>query len=144
MQLTKCLDTDIRPDKCILARERIKNGLLRRMDTLRHAIKESSCKHMIHGIIVFLEEYIKVHLSEEERAMRHYGYPSYFPHKEKHERFAAGTLALKEELLELRAPGARGAYELSVKTVHMVVDWVNDHVTKDDKEFCWFLGHRFF
>ena len=113
--------------------------IIMRIDTLQQAVKWQLCRYAIDKTIFFLEDYSAVHLRKEERHMRRYGYPLYLSHKERHDRFAAQMLDLKEELLKIRSSGSGGSYELSVRTIQAAVDWLNEHVRQDDCKLADFL-----
>lgn len=113
-----------------------------RLNSLRAAIREQVCRYTIEDMLTFLEEYSKIHFCEEELCMKHYGYPDYASHKEKHEIFSMEMHYLREDLRNIRALGLKGSYELSVETVQIVSDWLNQHVLTYDRELGEFLGQR--
>ena len=108
--------------------------LVNRLTGLRDAIKKQVCKYTIDDVLAFLEEYVKVHFCEEEQFMKYYGYPDYATHKEKHENLVMEQYFLKEELLNIRALGLKGSYELSVETVQVLADWLRDHIMTYDRK----------
>lgn len=116
--------------------------LINRLNDLRAAIKKQVCRYTIEDMLAFLEEYVEVHLCEEEQYMKYYGYSDYALHKEKHENFAMELLFLREELRNILALGLKGSYELSVETVQVVVDWVAGHVAHDDQKLGTFLKQQ--
>ncbi|MDA8089370.1 MAG: hemerythrin domain-containing protein [Nitrospiraceae bacterium] len=136
MQLTEDLAVSI-----TFIDEKIED-IIMRTDNLRQAVKWRLCRYAIENMLSFLEEYTGSHLQKEESHMRIYDYPQYFFHKEKHEQFAARMLALKEEWLKIRTSGSKGSYELSVRTVQTVIDWLNDHVMQDDIKLADFLRKK--
>lgn len=116
--------------------------LFNRINSLVDAIKQHICKHKISGVIQFLEDYIQIHFDEEERYMLKYEYPEYQFHKAQHEHFKKEFSALKTELIKIEGGAKPGAYELSVATNQVVVDWILDHITRIDKQFGKFLEAR--
>jgi hemerythrin-like metal-binding protein len=108
--------------------------LLILLRNLRAAIKAQVCRYTIENTLAFLNEYVQVNFCEEERYMSHARYPDYPFHKEKHRRFAAELVFLKEELRNIKTLGLKGSYELSVETIQMISDWITGHVMKDDKK----------
>ncbi len=110
-----------------------------RIDNLRLAVKWKLCRYDIENMISFLEEYAKVQLPEEETHMCNHGYPLYLSHKEKHKRFTAQMHELREELLKIRPFGYKGSYELSVRTIQAVIDWLNEHIMQDDSRLSEFM-----
>jgi len=116
--------------------------LINRLNGLRAAIRKQVCRYTIEDTLAFLEEYSEVHFCEQEHYMKYYGYSDYALHMEKHEDFIMELHFLKEELLNIRALGLKGSYELSVDTVQVVVDWLRDHVMIYDKELGNFLKQQ--
>ncbi len=108
--------------------------LVTMLKNLRAAIKAQVCRYTIENTLALLEEYVEVSFCKEEHYMKHYGYPDYVLHKAKHEDFVVELRFLREELRNIRALGLKGSYELSVETVQLIVDWIADHVLKDDKK----------
>lgn len=113
-----------------------------RIDNLRLAVKWKLCRYDIENMLSFLEEYAKVQLPEEETHMCNHGYPLYRAHKEKHERFTAQMQDLREELLKIRSFGYKGSYELSVRTIQASIDWLNEHIMRDDSQLSEFIRKK--
>ncbi len=109
------------------------------LSNLRAAIRKQVCRYTIEDAIAFLEEYREVHFCEEEYYMKHYGYPGYDAHKERHRQFALEINYLKEELYNIKTLGLRGSYELSVETVQVISDWIHDHIMTEDGKLGAFL-----
>ncbi len=124
---------------CMPIMERGHGELVKRLNNLRGAIRKQVCRYTIEDAIAYLEEYAEVRFCEEERYMRHYVYPGYHAHKEKHEQFAEDIYFLREELQNVRALGLKGSYELSVETVRVISDWIHYHVLLDDRRLGEFL-----
>jgi len=113
--------------------------LFSRINDLVAAIKQHTCKYKISDVVRFLDEYIIFHFGEEERFMQKHKYPQYPRHKAQHTKFIANFNELKKELQKLEGGKKPGAYDLSVETNQVVVDWILDHIVKVDKEFGAFL-----
>ena len=114
--------------------------LFKRINNLVIAIKQRRCKSEIDGTIKFLDDYARVHFSEEEKQMRDSNYGGMEEQREDHKKYLAALLALKEQASLPRIQG--GSYDLSATTNQVVVDWIVDHIMKVDMKFGAFLRSR--
>ncbi len=114
--------------------------LFKRINNLVAAIKQHRCKEEIDGTIKFLEDYARVHFSEEERHMREAGYPGYEEQREDHRKYLAALAELKAQASLPRVQGS--SYDLSATTNQVVVDWIVDHIMKVDMKFGEFLRNK--
>ena len=114
--------------------------LFRRINKLVLAIKEQRCKEEIDGTIKFLDDYARVHFSEEEKHMRTSGYPGLDEQREDHKKYLAALARLKEQASLPRVQGS--TYDLSATTNQVVVDWIVDHIMKLDMKFGNFLRSK--
>jgi hemerythrin len=112
--------------------------LFKRINNLVAAIKQHRCKEEIDGTIKFLEDYARIHFSEEEKHMRETNYPGLDEQREDHKKYLAALAELKEQASLPRVPGS--SYDLSATTNQVVVDWIVDHIVKLDMKFGVFLG----
>ena len=107
--------------------------LFTRINNLVLAIKQHRCKSEIDGTIKFLDDYARIHFSEEENRMRETAYPGYDEQREDHRKYLAALSELKEQASLPRVPGS--TYDLSTTTYQVVVDWIVDHILKVDMKF---------
>ncbi len=114
--------------------------LFKRINNLVTAIKQHRCKSEIDGTIRFLDDYARVHFSDEEKHMRDTNYLGLEEQQEDHEKYLAALAELKEQALLPRVEG--GSYDLSATTNQVVVDWIVDHIMKVDLKFGTFLQKR--
>lgn len=114
--------------------------LFRRINSLVQAIKEQRCKHEIDGVIKFLEDYAKVHFSDEEKHMRRTGYAGLEEQRREHGKYLDALKDLKEQAALPRVPGS--SYDLSATTNQVVVDWIVDHIMKVDRKFGEFIASK--
>lgn len=114
--------------------------LFKRINNLVSAIKQHRCREEIDGTIKFLEDYARVHFSEEEKRMKDSGYEGLGEHREHHKKYLAALAELKEQASLPRVQG--GSYDLSATTNQVVVDWIVDHIMKIDKKFGEFMKVR--
>ncbi len=111
--------------------------LFRRINALVIAIKEQRCREEIDKTIEFLEDYARVHFSEEEKHMKRTGYPGIEEQLAEHRQFLASLADLKLQASLPRLPGS--SYDLSATTNQVVVDWIANHIIKVDIKFGLFL-----
>jgi hemerythrin len=114
--------------------------LFKRINNLVNAIKQHRCKDEIDGTIRFLEDYARVHFSEEEKHMRETGYAGYEEQREEHRKYLAALAELKAQASQPRIQGA--SYDLSAATNQVVVDWIVDHILKTDMKFGEYLKSK--
>jgi hemerythrin len=114
--------------------------LFKRINNLVIAIKEHRCKAEIDSVIKFLDDYARVHFSEEEKHMRDSGYKGYEEQQADHKRYLAALAELKEQASLPRVQGS--SYDLSATTNQVVVDWIVDHIMKLDMKFGEFLKSK--
>lgn len=111
--------------------------LFRRGNNLVKAIRERRCREEIDKIITFLDDYARVHFSDEEDRMKEAGYPGLEEQVRLHREFLASLADLKNEASLPRVPGS--SYDLSAATNQVVVDWIINHILKVDIRFGDFL-----
>lgn len=114
--------------------------LFKRINNLVAAIKQRRCKSEIDGTIKFLDDYARVHFSEEEKHMRAANYGALEEQREAHKKYLITLAELKKEASLLRIQGS--SYDLSATTNQVVVDWIVDHILKMDMKFGEFLRQQ--
>jgi hemerythrin len=114
--------------------------LFKRINNLVTAIKEKRCKSEIDDMIKFLDDYARVHFSEEERHMRDTNYPGLDRQHEDHRQYLAALAELKHQASLPRVRGS--SYDLSATTNQVVVDWIVGHIMNLDMKFGAFLKQQ--
>ena len=114
--------------------------LFKRINNLVIAIKEHRCKAEIDGTLKFLDDYARVHFSDEEKHMRETNYGGLEQQQEDHKHYLAALAELQAQASQPRIAG--GSYDLSATTNQVVVDWIVDHIIKVDMKFGVFLKQR--
>jgi len=114
--------------------------LFKRINNLVLAIKQHRCRSEIDGTLQFLDDYARVHFSEEEKHMQAAGYTGLDEQRESHKRYLAALAELKEQAALPRIQGS--SYDLSAATNQVVVDWIVDHIMKMDMKFGEYLRSR--
>jgi hemerythrin len=111
-----------------------------RINNLVKAIKEHRCRSEIDGVLKFLDDYARVHFSDEEKHMRETNFAGLEEQRQEHKKYLQALKELKEQAALPRASGA--SYDLSATTNQVVVDWIVDHIMKVDIKFGEFLKKR--
>ncbi len=114
--------------------------LFKRINNLVVAIKQQRCKSEIDGVLKFLDDYARIHFSEEERHMRETGYPGIQEQIEDHKRYLDALAELKAQASLPRIQGS--SYDLSATTNQMVVDWIVGHIRRLDMKFGEYLKSK--
>ncbi len=109
--------------------------LFKRINNLAIAIKQHRCNAEIEGTIKFLDDYARIHFSEEEKHMRDSNYAGLEEQQEDHKKYLAMLAGLKEQLTRMQG----GSYYLSATTNQVVVDWIVAHIMKLDMKYGEFL-----
>ncbi len=107
--------------------------LFKRINNLVTAIKQQRCKSEIDDVIKFLDDYARIHFSEEEKHMRETHYDGLAEQIEDHKKYLEALAELKAQASLPRIQGS--SYDLSAATNQVVVDWIVAHIMKLDKKF---------
>jgi hemerythrin-like metal-binding protein len=110
--------------------------LINQINELIDAIRTGKGQKKIKTVLIFLEDYVVRHFSDEEALMQEYKYPGYPAHKSLHLKFIEALKTLKEEL---RDKQDRGLY-LVFRLQTLVMDWFVNHIVKADKQYGIFLS----
>lgn len=103
--------------------------LLQRFNALLSACEAGKGMDELKRLLVFLDDYIVEHFSDEERLQRTSGYPGYEAHKREHDGFVERVMAVKEEI---SAEGV--AVHHVMETNNMLLKWLLNHISKVDTE----------
>ncbi len=114
--------------------------LFKRINNLVVAIKQQRCRSEIDGMIKFLDDYARIHFSEEEKHMRETCYPGVEEQIESHKQYLASLDELKNQASLPRIQGS--SYDLSATVNQVVVDWIVAHIMRLDMKFGEFLKHQ--
>ena len=114
--------------------------LFKRINNLVTAIRQQRCKSEIDDMIKFLDDYARVHFSEEEKHMRETNYAGLDQQHQDHMRYLAALTELKQQA---SLPRVRGrSYDLSTTTNQVVVDWIVGHIMNLDMKFGEYLKQQ--
>ncbi len=108
--------------------------LFKRINALLEACRKGKGKTEVNEVVRFLDDYVVQHFSEEEKYMKKYDYARYGTHKAQHLEFIDNFSELKRQI-EHEGPGVH----LVVKTNHMIVQWLVNHICKVDRALGTFL-----
>ncbi|MFY9174819.1 MAG: bacteriohemerythrin [Peptococcia bacterium] len=98
-------------------------------NNLFEAGRKGQAKEYISEMLDFLDEYTKLHFSDEEKYMLEINYPEYDVQKKLHDGFIAELAKLKESFNE-----SGGNVAVIVKANKMVVNWLTNHILQQDKK----------
>ena len=108
--------------------------LFQRINSLLDACNHGKGKEEVKKVILFLENYVITHFSEEEKYMNKHDYPDGMSHKKQHLEFMENFFRLKTQF-EAEGPGVH----IVVITNRLVVDWLRNHIRKTDMALGSFL-----
>ena len=111
--------------------------LFERVNNLLKALALAKGKGQVGDTVLFLESYVKVHLSTEEDYMIKYGYAHFPPHKTAHAIFTNNVLSLKREFEE-KGP----TFHLAASVRELVGDWFMNHIKTTDMQYVPFLKDK--
>lgn len=114
--------------------------LFKRINNLVYAIKQQRCKSEIDGVIKFLDDYARIHFSEEEKHMRETNYEGLEEQQRSHKEYLDALAGLKEQASLPRVQGS--SYDLSATTNQVVVDWIVGHIMTLDRNFGEYLRQQ--
>ena len=111
--------------------------LFNRLNGLIDAMKQGKGKEVIGEVFTFVNQYLVLHFSTEERMMSAYNYPGIRDHKIQHESFTSKFKELKERLDKEGVTSS-----IVIETQPLLVDWWYNHINKIDKALGAFLKEK--
>lgn len=104
-------------------------SLINAINELFDACKKGQGRKKISDTLVFLQNYVKTHFSDEEKLQRECGYPDYENHRKLH----AGFIKKVGEYSDrLESEGANIA--LVADFNGFVTSWLINHISREDKK----------
>jgi hemerythrin len=82
----------------------------------------------IRDVVARLEDFVLVHFSEEEQAMRKAGFPGWKEHKAQHDKMFDVVVSLKSDV-------GRGCTPDAEKLHTLIYDWLIQHIMGEDKKY---------
>jgi hemerythrin len=131
IQWTEDLATDV-PDIDAQHKE-----LFSRINRLLESCNQGKGRTEVGKTLSFLEEYVLIHFSTEEKIMLDHRYPDYEGHKVQHVHFMSNLDTLKQQFVQ-EGP----SIHIILLTNHTVVDWLQSHIRKLDRALGAFLQKR--
>jgi hemerythrin len=111
--------------------------LIEQANRLLEATRQARGRDELRPLLAYLEDYIRHHLSNEERLMRTSGYPDREAHQAEHRSFVGEYRLLAAEMAQ-NGPSAM----VTVKLNRLLVDWVRLHLGGVDRKLGEFLRMR--
>lgn len=103
--------------------------LFKRINNLLDACTQGKGKDEVLNTLRFLDDYVTVHFTAEERLQQKYNYPDYTSHKARHTEFIKNISDIKKAIEEEGV-----GLHLVIRTNNTVVDWLINHIGKMDKK----------
>ena len=88
----------------------------------------------VNAVLAKLEEFILLHFSEEEQAMKRAGYPDWKAHRDLHDKMYDVVYQLKSDVEHGRAVDAKQLFDL-------IYNWLIEHIMGTDKKYVSYLEH---
>jgi len=108
--------------------------LFSRINRLLESCNQGKGRTEVGKTISFLEEYVLIHFSTEEKIMLDHHYPDFAGHKAQHVHFMSNLDTLKQQFSK-EGPSVH----IILLTNHTVVDWLQSHIRKLDRALGAFL-----
>jgi hemerythrin-like metal-binding protein len=86
------------------------------------------------AVLAKFEDFVLVHLSEEEQAMRKAGYPDFDAHKLLHDKLYDAVFALKSDVEHGRDVDAH-------KLFGLIYNWLLEHIMGEDRKYIPYLAN---
>lgn len=102
---------------------------------LHDAMLQMKAKETIEGVLSELVDYTRYHFHTEERAFSRYGYQAADEHARIHGQFV-------DKAADLADKYKKGSLVITVETLGFLVDWVKNHILKEDMRYVPFLSGK--
>ena len=99
--------------------------------------KNGKAKEFIAQMLDFLDEYTKKHFHDEEQYMLSIHYPEYDLQKKLHTAFISELAKLKQSYQE-----SGGNIVVIINANQMVINWLTNHISTQDKKIGQFVRER--
>jgi hemerythrin len=100
--------------------------LISLVNELHDALSKGKSRDVLGKLLQELADYTNYHFKTEERAFAAYRYENADAHKRSHD-------DLVRQLQELVEKHARGSLAVGVETLTFLIDWVKNHIMKEDR-----------
>jgi hemerythrin-like metal-binding protein len=109
--------------------------LLSFVNELHTAMKNREAGKIICKILKELVDYTDYHFKNEEKAFDQFSYPNADAHKKAHE-------YLIKQIHDIIRQQEAGDLALSVTTLGFLIDWVTNHIMKEDMDYVPFFAGK--
>lgn len=103
--------------------------LFEKADQLFQSGKKGDAKEQVGRMLQFLDDYTKLHFMDEEKLMLEHRYPEYEAQRRMHAAFIDSLSKLKTEY-----ESSGGNIAVIINANQMVLNWLVDHISKQDKK----------
>ncbi len=109
--------------------------LIKRINTLLEACAGNKPREELGKVIVFLEEYVVIHFTNEENRMLDMEYPEYRQHKTEHAIFIERVADMKRKF---ESEGA--GVDVLHLTTRTLMEWLDIHIRRTDRKLGTYLA----
>lgn len=109
--------------------------LVELINRLCETMQEGKGKEFLGKVLSELKDYTVYHFGTEEKLFQEYGYPGYQIHKKEHD-------DLTSQVVELKDKFDKGDMMITIKVLHFLKDWLNQHIMGSDKKYTPFLNSK--
>lgn len=102
------------------------------INRLQPLLSEEEDADKVLSVLAKLEDFVLVHFSEEEQAMRKAGYPDWRAHKDLHDKMYDAVFELKSDVERGKRLAAQYLFDL-------INDWLIKHILGEDRKYMPFL-----
>lgn len=102
---------------------------------LLDSVDKNESKSEIESVMVFIDNYIKTHFSTEETFLQNVKYPFLENQKKQHINFIRAFEQLKKEI----HAGSISKTYMKFRIHILLIDWIINHILKEDKHYSKFL-----
>lgn len=100
--------------------------LFRLINAFYNSISDKSGRPAVLQAIIDMENYIRIHFSDEEKMMERANYPGLFLHQQEHKKFT-------DTVADFRKRYEDGRLLLSLEVSGFVKNWIAGHIMKTDQ-----------
>jgi hemerythrin len=111
--------------------------LFKRFARVLDACTKGQGSDEVRSLLLFLDEYVRIHFRDEERLQLEIGFPEYGEHRRQHLAFIEQVAALEETVL---ADGA--TLSVITRANNMLTDWLVHHISRMDRKIGEFIRRK--
>lgn len=107
--------------------------LFEHINNFYNSLNKKPDKTTLAELFQKLNQYTLDHFAAEERIMEESGFPGIMAHKAEHTKFLKAISSFAGML-------QAGKLMVSVETINYFKEWINEHISVSDKNYCMYLN----